>query len=390
MVFGEGGGGEACKHQPIISRLVTNLLSRRFFHRLPICIKGSKKILNSKNLSTFQVLILQIALCRSLLFKGKMQGGGRDPFNSGGPFGGPFGSPFGGGFGGPNNGPPNLMSNFFGGRDPFDDPFFTQPFGGGMFQSSFFGPTMDPFAGMRPPSSGFIENHQQPPQPRRSHGPIIEEIDSDDEGEGGGDKEKKVRLGKHGRSSNETETEDARAEERRNRQMQNMNANAMVNNGQWQPQTRSYSFESSTVTYGGHDGNYFTSSKTRRTGSDGLTLEESKEANTATREAAHRISRGLHNKGHTVARKLNSNGRVDTTQTLHNLNEDELADFEQSWSGNARMHLPGSSGFFGSGIANREQPMSLPSTDPSSSSRARAESSRRPKAAMNFRGHGRN
>ena len=52
--------------------------------------------------------------------------------------------------------------------------------------------------------------------------------------------------------------------------MQNMNANAMVNNGQWQPQTRSYSFESSTVTYGGHDGNYFTSSKTRRTGSDGV------------------------------------------------------------------------------------------------------------------------
>lgn len=27
-----------------------------------------------------------------------------------------------------------------------------------------------------------------------------------------------------------------------------------------------------------------------------LTLEESKEANTATREASHRISRGLHNK----------------------------------------------------------------------------------------------
>ncbi|KAG2239728.1 hypothetical protein Bca52824_091425 [Brassica carinata] len=324
-----------------------------------------------------------------------MQGGGRDPFNFGGPFGGPFGSPFGGsfggGFGGPNNNPQNLMSNFFGGRDPFDDPFFTQPFGGGggggMFQSNFFGPNMDPFAGMRPPS-GFIENHhQQPRQPRRSHGPIIEEIDSDDENEG--DKEKKVRLGKHGRSSSEIETEEARAEERRNRQMQNMNVNAMVNNGQWQPQTRSYSFQSSTVTYGGHNGNYYTSSKTRRTGSDGLTLEESKEANTATREAAHRISRGLHNKGHTVARKLNSDGRVDTTQTLHNLNEDELADFEQSWSGNARMQLPGWSDSFGSGPVNREQPMSLPSTDPSSS-RARAESSRRTNAATNVRGQGRN
>ncbi|KAJ0263477.1 hypothetical protein HA466_0038240 [Hirschfeldia incana] len=319
-----------------------------------------------------------------------MQGGGRDPFNFGGPFGG-FGSPFGGPP--PNNGPQNLMSNFFGGRDPFDDPFFTQPFGGGMFQSNFFGPTtMDPFAGMRPPPSGFIDNHHhhQPPQQRRSHGPIIEEIDSDDENKGDGGKEKKVRLGKHGRSSSEIETEEARAEERRNRQMQNMNVNPMVNNGQWQPQSRSYSFQSSTVTCGGHGGNYYTSSKTRRTGSDGLTLEESKEANTATREAAHRISRGLHNKGHTVARKLNADGRVDTTQTLHNLNEDELAGFEQSWSGNARMQLPGWSDSFGSsGLVNREQPMSLPSTDPSSSSRARAESSRRSKAAMNVR-EGRN
>lgn len=34
-----------------------------------------------------------------------------------------------------------------------------------------------------------------------------------------------------------------------------------------------------------------------------LTLEESKEANTATREAAHKISRGLHNK---VVRVLNN------------------------------------------------------------------------------------
>ncbi|CAE6182219.1 unnamed protein product [Arabidopsis arenosa] len=320
-----------------------------------------------------------------------MQGGGRDPFGGGfgGPFGGFGGGPFGGfgggsfgGFGG-LNGPPNLMANFFGGRDPFDDPFFTQPFGGGMFQSNFFGPSMNPFAEMRRLPPGFIENNQPPGPSRqasRSRGPVIEEIESDDEKEG--DKEKKGSLGKHGRSSSEVEAEDARVEERRNRQMQNMN---------WQPQTGSYSFQSSTVTYGGQNGNYYTSSKTRRTGSDGLTLEESREANTATREAAHMISRGLHNKGHTVARKLNSDGCVDTTQTLHNLNEDELANFEQSWNGNARrqMQLPGRSGSFGSGLVNREQPMLLPSTDPSPS-HARAESSRRPKAAMNVRGHGRN
>ncbi|VVA97894.1 unnamed protein product [Arabis nemorensis] len=316
-----------------------------------------------------------------------MQGGGRDPFNFGGPFGGSFGGGFGGSFGG-TNGRPNLMSNFFGGRNPFDDPFFTQPFGGMLQPNNFFDSSMDPFAGMRRPPSGFIENHHQPPEPRRSRGPVIEEIDTDDEEEGEGDKEKKGSLGKHGRSSSEAETEDARAEERRNRQVQNMNVNAMVNNGQWQPQTRSYSFQSSTVTYGGQNGSYYTSSKTRRTGSDGLTLEESKEANTATREAAHRISRGLHNKGHTVARKLNSDGRVNTTQTLHNLNEDELADFEQSWSGNAR-RLPSRSGSFGSGLVNREQPMFLPASDPSPS-HSRAEPSRRTKAAMNVRGHGRN
>lgn len=58
--------------------------------------------------------------------------------------------------------------------------------------------------------------------------------------------------------------------------MQSMNVNAMVNNGQWQPQTRSYSFQSSTVTYGGHDGNYYTSSKTRRTGSDGVSYNSNR------------------------------------------------------------------------------------------------------------------
>ncbi|CAN8274180.1 unnamed protein product [Cochlearia groenlandica] len=317
-----------------------------------------------------------------------MQGGGRDPFNFGG--GGGFGGPFGGGGfggpfgGGPNNGFPNMMSTFFGGRDPFDDPFFTQPFGGGngMMQPGFFGPNMDPFAGMRNPS-GFIENHQ-PPVQRRSHGPIIEEIDSDDEKEGEEeDKEKKRRLGKHRRSSSEAETEDARARERRNRQIQSMNVNAMINNGQQQqPQTRSFSFQSSTVTYGGHNGNYYTSSKTRRTGSDGLTLEESKEANTATREAAHRISRGLHNKGHTVARKLTSDGRVDTTQTLHNLEEDELPGFEQSWSGNATTQLPGLSGSFGSKSAKNKgfEQKDLPSapTSPAQPPRRKEQGRREP------------
>uniref|UniRef100_M4DAY0 Uncharacterized protein n=1 Tax=Brassica campestris TaxID=3711 RepID=M4DAY0_BRACM len=385
-----------------------------------------------------------------------MEGDGGDPFNVDSPFGGSFSGSF-GGSGGPNTGPPSQMSNVFGGDsfggsngDPFDDPFFTQPFGGNMFQPSLFGPpTTDPFAGVRPPPLGFIENHHhQPPQPRLPGGAFIEELNVlDAEEEGVAYQEKSVILGKRGRSSSEVETEEDIAEERRIthmqnmnanamvdngkwqqqtqerrithmqnmnanamvdngkwqqqtqerritnmhnmhanamatyeqwqpqtqerriRHMQNMNTNAMVNSGQWQPQTQGFSFQSSTVTYGGHDGNYYTSSTTRRTGSDGLTLEESKEANTATREAAHRISRGFHNRGHTVERTRNSDGRVGTNQILHNLNEDELAGFEQSWSSNAgmQMQFPSLSGSFGSGFVNREQPMLPPPTDPSSS-----------------------
>ncbi|XWS61908.1 hypothetical protein CRYUN_Cryun07bG0164800 [Craigia yunnanensis] len=267
-----------------------------------------------------------------------MQGGrgGRDPFFN-------FGDPFGGfgGFGGPRS----LVSNFFGGRDPFDDPFFTRPFGS-MFESSFFGPGQSPFLDMHP--TGFIEH--QAPEPKRPRGPIIQEVNSDDEKEEA-DKEMKENPRKHGRSNDEPFVEvpddEAGQSERRNRHLQYMNGyNSSYHRQQQQPQTHSFTYQSSTVTYGGANGAYYTSSKTRRAGSDGVTFEESKEADTATGQASHQVSRGLHDKGHSVMRKLNSDGRVNTMQALHNLNEDELAGFEESWNGNAPKHLPGWSGSF--------------------------------------------
>lgn len=128
-----------------------------------------------------------------------MQGrrGGRDPFFD-------FGDPFAGfgGFGG-FGGQRSLMPDFFGGRNPFDDPFFTRPFGG-MFEQSFFGPAGNPFANMHHPSA-YLE--QQAPEPKRSRGPIIEELDADSEKEEA-DKEKKENSRKHGRSSKEPYVED--------------------------------------------------------------------------------------------------------------------------------------------------------------------------------------
>lgn len=111
-----------------------------------------------------------------------------------------FGDPFAGfgGFGG-FEGHRSLVSSFFGGRDPFDDPFFAQPFGG-MFQPSLFGPRGGPF--MDSLGTGFLE--QQAPQPN-TRGPIIEELNSDDEKE----EEKKANPKKHRRSTKEPHVDDA-------------------------------------------------------------------------------------------------------------------------------------------------------------------------------------
>ncbi|KAJ7003907.1 LOW QUALITY PROTEIN: hypothetical protein NC653_008949 [Populus alba x Populus x berolinensis] len=271
----------------------------------------------------------------------KMQGGrvNRDPFfGNGGPFSG-FGSQR------------SLLSGFFGGRDPFDDPFFTRPFGG-LLESSFFGSSGNPFANMHPSPfdnmhpSGYIE--QQVPEPKKSRGPIIEELDSDNE-KTEGDEEKKENPRKHGRRSKEpfVEDPDDEAEVRKSKHLQYRN-----------------DYNSMALSHNPKDaGSLFrallslmvvqmelTTLRPLQGGQE-VTFEESKEADSATGQATHRVSRGLHNKGHSFTRKLKSDGRVDTMQTLHNLNEDELSGFEEAWKGNAGKHLPGWTGSF-TGIDN--------------------------------------
>ncbi|ONK80478.1 uncharacterized protein A4U43_C01F18140 [Asparagus officinalis] len=272
--------------------------------------------------------------------------GGRDDFYGG------FGDLFAGfpGFGGR---PQSLISNFFGGRDPFDDPFFTQPFGSMMGPSmmgpSMFGPSIFGSRGSifeeTNNNAGFLEQ-QAPAPPARSKGPIIKEISSDDdeEDENGGKKtvnEKKENPRKHSRSSKEpyVQDPDEEVEEKKSRSVQHRSE--FDRTGAMRPQAQTYSFQSSSVTYGGHSGPYYTASTTRRMGGDGVVMEESKEADSTTGKAAHRVSRGIHDKGHTLMRKLNSDGRVDSLQTLHNLHEDELVGFDETWKGKARQHLPG-------------------------------------------------
>ncbi|KAK4389411.1 hypothetical protein Sango_2278100 [Sesamum angolense] len=238
--------------------------------------------------------------------KKEMQGG-RDPF-----FG--FGDPF-GGFGsfGSFGGQRNLISSFFGGRDPFDDPFFTRPFGS-MFESDFFGSTGGPL--MNPHASGFLEH--QPAQSNRSRGPIIEELNSDDEkDEKESGKEKKENPRKHGRSSREPLVEDPDDEATGVFYVLMVDLTFALDSP-----SRIASLFKALLCLMGANGAYYTSSRTRRMG-----MTE--------------VSRGIHDKGHSLTRKLKSDGHVDTMQTLHNLNEDELAGFEEAWKGNVRKHLPG-------------------------------------------------
>ncbi|KAK3036037.1 hypothetical protein RJ639_030738 [Escallonia herrerae] len=142
-----------------------------------------------------------------------------------------------------------------------------------------------------------------PPRASRTDRPVIEELDTDDEGE--------------------VEEEEGHGTEVKSKNVQHR-----------MPRIR----------WKGHSPTLSAFAKSPMVG----VIEESKQADRTTGQAAHRISRGIHDKGHSVTRKLNSDGKVDTVQTLHNLNEDELGGSEQDWEGNIGSQLSSWNEGFGS------------------------------------------
>ncbi|KAL7591635.1 hypothetical protein Lser_V15G31747 [Lactuca serriola] len=81
------------------------------------------------------------------------------------------------------------------------------------------------------------------------------------------------------------------------------------------------SFSFRRVAYGGVNGVYYSSSIGQRTGSDGVVFLEIKEEDKSVGQALHTISRGIHEKGHTLTKKRDPFGKEDSLQILHNLNE---------------------------------------------------------------------
>ncbi|KAM3322944.1 hypothetical protein P3S67_004095 [Capsicum chacoense] len=267
--------------------------------------------------------------------------GGRDNFNS-------SSSPFGG-----------IMSSIFWGRDPFDDPFFTCPFTNSS-QSSVLHP--------RTPSDDLQQVDE-------SNSPVIQEIDMDDEEEApleleeddvSGSKKKRDRAYAN-RNPLVEHPEDQTDDHSKNKSISKDVTRGMKDMKLKGTQSKTQSMSYRRVAYGGIDGTYYTATTTRRAGSDGVcsfpfmpwlnnlvflgsnsaytvkqrVLEESKQADRTTGQATHRVSRGIHDKGHSLTRKLASDGKVDTMQTLHNLEEDELAGFEQTWKDNAEKDVHG-------------------------------------------------
>lgn len=245
------------------------------------------------------------------------QGQGReDFFNMGDPF-----SSF-RGFGG--------FPSLFGGRDPFDDPFFTRPFGS-MFSTGVFDP------------GHAIDDA---PGSNASKGLVIEELDSDDEGGGGKNEDTNHETNVNDMYQRHDAAIRAPTVEHPDDDADEDKSNVIYRGdhsrvGEKHNHGRSFSVQSCKVTCGGVDGAYYTSTRTRRTDNDGAVLEEGKEADATTGQATHRVSRGIFDKGHSVTRKLGSDGKVDTVQTLHNLNEDELAGFEKAWKSSGRGSSPG-------------------------------------------------
>lgn len=218
---------------------------------------------------------------------------------------------------------PVVFPSIFGGRDPFDDPFFTRPFG------TSFGPSM-----FGTPTTGNVQHGS------RLSGPVIEELDVDDnesvlEQNGcGHDSSTHAACVNRNPIVEHPEDQVIDHDKRSGEQISHKISRDKL---ETQPHTQSVSFQ--RVTYGGINGEYSTAMTTRRIGNDGVTVEESKQADRTTGLATHRISRGINDKGHSITRTLDSDGKVEKIQTLHNLNQDELAGFEQAWKDNAERNL---------------------------------------------------
>ncbi|CAK9870487.1 unnamed protein product [Sphagnum jensenii] len=257
-----------------------------------------------------------------------MMGGGRGGVGGGGGGGAGFGS---------QGGMRSLFDVFD--NDPFfSDPFFTRPFGGsfGSFLGSRGG-LGHPFFGLPQPAfepRQALYLHNQPDNPQggeHRRGPIIEELPDDAE-----HPHEHVQAQSSQEPIIEHPDDDVRpASElpQQSRIIQQQGPLSTSHNNR----TQSFSFQSSSVSYGGPNGVHYSTSATRRMGPNGVIEEEFQEKDSRSGKETKHVSRGVGEKGLSLTRKRTSEGREERLDTLHNLNEEEIPDFERTWEEHEKM-----------------------------------------------------
>ncbi|KAH7424763.1 hypothetical protein KP509_11G022800 [Ceratopteris richardii] len=214
------------------------------------------------------------------------------------------------GFGNRNS----LFKDFFE-KDPFDDPFFTQPFGfGNRFPS-----IGDSFESFHTPLARQLDTGVREQQSTR--GIVIEELSEEHKNKGAQKSESQVEpIVEH---PDDIEVKRVKS--------------VYSSDG---PKYFSQSFAFSSVSYGGPQGTYYKSSAMQR-GSNGVFEEMHEERDTINGHETNQIVHGLGNKGHAITRKKNASGKEDYIETLHNLTEEEKKEFDDTWNKQAKKYLPG-------------------------------------------------
>ncbi|KAG6542351.1 hypothetical protein Mapa_016277 [Marchantia paleacea] len=255
-----------------------------------------------------------------------------------------FPDPF-AGFGGR----PSFLSDMFDNDPFFSDPLFTRPFGSLFGNSgSLFGPSGFFSQGLFPPQGGHQQGHGFQRQIPIEHRPFnsapeggrtgvhIEEVPDDhDDGGNAGPTSNQEPIVEHPEDDDIKNTEITRYQPDPSARTSYSVSNARSTNS-----PVIYSYQSSSVTYGGANGPYYASHSSRRIGPDGVYEEEHQAKDIAAGKESHKILHGLGNKGRALTRKRNAEGREEKSETLHNLAQDEVQDFERKWEVRAEKSFP--------------------------------------------------
>ncbi|KAH7415107.1 hypothetical protein KP509_14G027600 [Ceratopteris richardii] len=268
---------------------------------------------------------------------------GSDPF-----FGGMMGSS-------------SFFDDFFN-RDPFNDPFFNRPMGMGLLGGGGLFGRMNPFGmGMSSlfdrsefftrPDGSFLDQqpYQQPAQiaqPLSRRGPIIEELTEDtEETDNGRAQNKEHPIVEHPEDDEEAGQmlqhrdvpPQARCLQAFNDRYPQRSSNMQQSNRSYQ----NYSFQSSSMSFGGSGGSFYSSSSMRRVGPDGIVQEEHVERDSSGKES-RTSARGLRDQIHAVTKRRNTvSGPETTVETLRNLEPEEVPHFDARWEAQAQRNLQG-------------------------------------------------